>query len=552
MADPTSGDAAQALGMGFGNTFPAARAWLGDKAGEIVGSVREMIDDAVEAPGRAGQAAGLLTDNGDLGSATKVVGSALAALAAAVLLAVLVQLLIAPVRARLAAAGSGTMRRTAMLAARSLLVDLVPPAVYLAAGLGLGSLLFGENGWMFSGSEVFRTVLSALAVNSAIAWLIIVTLSAPLAVGRPVLRIVPLDDREAQRTRNFLLRVIVLGAGGFVLAESLFLLWFGAGLPRLILIVLAMAIGALCLNELAHIRSRLDGFMRFWHKLAVISVFGLALTWVLTLLIDSRPATAQVLGTLAVLAGLPMFEGIGLRVLRLLRHRLAGRRTPARTIFVPAEDGATENLHAIEKPLEAAERAAAQAEIDRAIDAFLGVLHSAFCTVLGIVAAVLLAKTWSLDMIALLSNGEGRTFIGRLVDAAATLLVGWYAWRLFETGLRLRLSREAGGAEDRARTLRPLLSSLGKGVIGAISLMSALAALGLNIAPLIASAGVVGIAVGLGAQTLVKDLVSGVFFLIEDVFRIGEYIESGNAKGTVEKITFRTVALRHQNGPLHY
>jgi small-conductance mechanosensitive channel len=116
----------------------------------------------------------------------------------------------------------------------------------------------------------------------------------------------------------------------------------------------------------------------------------------------------------------------------------------------------------------------------------------------------------------------------------------------------LRLSREEGGAESRARTVQPLLRSVGKGVIGAVALMGAFSALGLNIAPLLASAGVVGIAIGFGAQTLVKDLFSGACFLIEDVFRIGDYIEGGTAKGTVEKITFRTVALRHQNGPLHF
>jgi len=133
-----------------------------------------------------------------------------------------------------------------------------------------------------------------------------------------------------------------------------------------------------------------------------------------------------------------------------------------------------------------------------------------------------------------------------------TLLVGWYVWRFFETGLAVRLSREEGGAESRARTVQPLLSAVGRGVIGAVAVMGALSALGLNIAPLLASAGVVGIAVGFGAQTLVKDLFSGACFLIEDVFRIGDYVESGTAKGTVEKITFRTVALRHQNGPLHF
>jgi small-conductance mechanosensitive channel len=139
-----------------------------------------------------------------------------------------------------------------------------------------------------------------------------------------------------------------------------------------------------------------------------------------------------------------------------------------------------------------------------------------------------------------------------LVDAGLTLLVGWYAWRLFETGLAVHLARHDGGAESRARTIQPLLRSVGMLVIGAIAVMTALSSLGFNIAPLIASAGVIGIAIGFGAQTLVKDLFSGACFLIEDVFRIGDYIEAGSAKGTVEKITFRTVALRHQNGPLHF
>ena len=80
-----------------------------------------------------------------------------------------------------------------------------------------------------------------------------------------------------------------------------------------------------------------------------------------------------------------------------------------------------------------------------------------------------------------------------------------------------------------------------------------LSVFGVEITPLLAGAGVVGIAVGFGAQTLVRDILSGVFYLIEDVFRIGDYIEGGSsAKGTVERITLRTVALRHQNGPLHF
>ena len=83
--------------------------------------------------------------------------------------------------------------------------------------------------------------------------------------------------------------------------------------------------------------------------------------------------------------------------------------------------------------------------------------------------------------------------------------------------------------------------------------LSALWTLGIEITPLLAGAGVFGLALGFGAQALVRDVIAGVFYLVEDVFRVGEYIESGaTTKGTVERITLRTVALRHHNGPLHF
>ncbi len=76
---------------------------------------------------------------------------------------------------------------------------------------------------------------------------------------------------------------------------------------------------------------------------------------------------------------------------------------------------------------------------------------------------------------------------------------------------------------------------------------------GVDVTPLLAGAGVFGLALGSASQALVRDLISGIFYLAEDVFRVGEYIESGsNIRGTVERITLRTVALRHQNGPLHF
>ena len=105
----------------------------------------------------------------------------------------------------------------------------------------------------------------------------------------------------------------------------------------------------------------------------------------------------------------------------------------------------------------------------------------------------------------------------------------------------------------RLLTLLPLLRTTLAIVFVTLFTLSALWTLGIQIAPLLAGAGIFGLAIEFGAQTLVRDVISGVFFLIEDVFRIGEYIESGTStKGTVEHISFRTVALRHHNGPLTF
>ena len=88
-------------------------------------------------------------------------------------------------------------------------------------------------------------------------------------------------------------------------------------------------------------------------------------------------------------------------------------------------------------------------------------------------------------------------------------------------------------------------------LIALIALMISLQDFGINIAPLIAGASVFGIAISFGSQTLVKDIVSGLFYLSDDAFRVGEYIDAGKAKGTVEGFTLRSIKLRHQNGQVH-
>jgi hypothetical protein len=110
-----------------------------------------------------------------------------------------------------------------------------------------------------------------------------------------------------------------------------------------------------------------------------------------------------------------------------------------------------------------------------------------------------------------------------------------------------------GGGRGRSRlaTILPLIRSVIMVTLLVMVVMMALSALGVNIAPLFAGAGILGLAIGFGSQALVRDVVSGFFFLLDDAFRIGEYIETGSAKGTVERISVRSMQLRHQNGPLH-
>jgi moderate conductance mechanosensitive channel len=81
--------------------------------------------------------------------------------------------------------------------------------------------------------------------------------------------------------------------------------------------------------------------------------------------------------------------------------------------------------------------------------------------------------------------------------------------------------------------------------------MIALSGLGLDVGPLFAGAGIIGMAVGFGAQTLIRDIFSGAFFLFDDAFRKGEYVDVGDVKGTVERITIRSLQLRHHMGPLN-
>jgi small-conductance mechanosensitive channel len=110
---------------------------------------------------------------------------------------------------------------------------------------------------------------------------------------------------------------------------------------------------------------------------------------------------------------------------------------------------------------------------------------------------------------------------------------------------------EAKVETSRISTILPVVRNLILGAVIAIAGLVIISTAGVDVAPLLAGFGVLGLALSFGSQTLVKDVVSGIFFLAEDAFRIGEYINTGKLVGTVEQISLRSIRLRHHNGPIH-
>jgi small-conductance mechanosensitive channel len=179
-----------------------------------------------------------------------------------------------------------------------------------------------------------------------------------------------------------------------------------------------------------------------------------------------------------------------------------------------------------------------------------------------IIGALLwLAHVWSVDIGDIATQNTFVTSIMRaILTAVIVILIADFVWSVARTFIDTRIE-EANSAGEvpleeqrrraRLRTLLPILRVALFVFILALAGMMGLASLGVQIGPLIASAGVVGVAVGFGAQTLVRDIFSGIFYLLDDAFRIGEYIQSGNYRGEVEGFSLRSVKLRHQNGPLY-
>jgi small-conductance mechanosensitive channel len=193
---------------------------------------------------------------------------------------------------------------------------------------------------------------------------------------------------------------------------------------------------------------------------------------------------------------------------------------------------------------------------DRA-DRYLPVVHASTSVIVWLVAIVALVDIWGFDSVEWFEGPTGRALLGKTASIAFVVISAVIAWEFVSAIIETYLM---GSARDgspvqrsqRVRTLLPLLRNAFLIFLILVVLLIVLSEIGLNIAPLLAGAGVVGLAIGFGAQTLVKDIITGIFILFENTVAVGDVVDLGGGhSGLVEHFSIRTIKLRDNNGGVH-
>jgi small-conductance mechanosensitive channel len=427
--------------------------------------------------------------------------------------------------------GGGVWAEAGRLVAR-LTLDLSGLLAYALAAVALFFALWQGH---VPTRQLFGSVLFAVLLVRAIG-LVTRFLLAPAA---PAWRLLPLDDGAARG----LSRDVALAATVYAVA------WGGTrvlalyGLSPDVLTLVSILLGTAVVGSLLRLvwrnRAPIAALIRgggeggglrgvlaeLWPVLATVYVLLILVAWLVELLSGRRMvARGAAGGSLLLAVGLPLVD-------MALSRLVAGLGTRA---------GATPS-------------------------AFVAVLQRGVHIVVAAGGLAILARLWDLDLAGVAAQSLGGRVAQALIDVAVALLLGYLAWELVRTAIDWRLARERKGAGlpdvesegpagtpgSRIATLLPLIRLSALVAIAVTTAMIVLASLGVNIGPLLAGAGVVGLAIGFGAQTLVRDIVSGMFFLLDDAFRVGEYVDTGQVKGTIEKISIRSMQVRHHRGALH-
>ncbi|HUK57712.1 MAG TPA: mechanosensitive ion channel domain-containing protein [Stellaceae bacterium] len=186
---------------------------------------------------------------------------------------------------------------------------------------------------------------------------------------------------------------------------------------------------------------------------------------------------------------------------------------------------------------------------------YVPVLYYIAAAIIYLVALLTLLQAWGISAYSWLDTETGRAATGTAVTIAIVIVVALIVWELFSSGVeRYFHGFDSSGRplarSARARTLLPIIRACVLVVIVTLVGLVVLAQVGVNIAPLLAGAGVVGLAVGFASQALLKDLIIGLIILAEDTLAVGDYVNVGAGEGIIETLTVRALRVRDASGAL--
>ena len=435
--------------------------------------------------------------------------------------------------------GEWRLLRRLPFALLRLMLDLVPIGVFWAAG----SLLAAAARYEVA-QQAIAIIIDAYAAARTVVSVGVMLMSP----GFPSLWLLRLSGEQAARIIAWLRRITVVGAFGaaMIALARLFGLSLSAAasLSRLVALIVSVMVGIFILQNRRAVARRLravpdaigtwarfrNGFAGIWHYLALVAIAAVWMLWA---------------------AGNANFGTVGVSRLSLLLGSVA-ILVAGRLVAIVAVGLVDRTFDWTRRPISAGGEPALASRINR----YRAVARLVAVAVIGAATAVGLLQFWGADAFAWFRQGR----IGeRLVSASATVavaaIVGVVVWEFAQAQLERRLVRltTAGSAADvaRLRTLLPLLRAVLFAIVLSVVGLTALSELGINIAPLLASAGIVGIAVGFGSQKLVQDVIGGMFVLFENAIRIGDWVTVAGMSGSVEQMSLRNIWLRGGDGAVH-
>ncbi len=464
----------------------------------------------------------------------ELLGRLVLVIAAAVVAEFLARLALRRPRAAIEARADDDFWLTIVLLLARTVLDLAPIAVFGAAAYGALTLYGPEQ----DGGRLAAITL----INASVLARGVIAVARMLMAPRVAdLRLFPIGDETANYLFVWIKRLANLTIYGFFLLHASHLLGLPPAANNALLKALGLAVALLPTMLVlqnrnpvaAWIRGGADGFLpvlrrRFadvWHILTIVYLAASYSVWALEIAGGFEfVLRATILTITIVVAG---------RLIELFLRKLVKRA------FALGQELNT-RLPGLET---------------RA-NRYLPLIQSAARGVLYVLVLLAVLQAWGLDIFSWFASEAGRFVIGRAIMIILIVGVAVVAWEIIGALIeRYLTATDAEGnsvtRSQRARTLLPLLRNVFTVVLTVVVTMTVLSEIGLNIAPLLAGAGVVGLAVGFGAQTLVKDVITGVFILLEDSISAGDVIEVAGHSGVVESVTIRTIRLRDVSGTIH-